>query len=244
MGSDSGDGDETPVHRVTVSDFEIGVYEVSNAQFCVFLNTKGNQIEEEVTWLDLMSEHCQIEQTPAGFAPKAGFEDHPVLELSWYGAVAYCAWLSELSGQRWRLPTEAEWEYAAGGGSSNRTIWSGTSTQSKVGTYGNYMRGDPYKETSPVGAFEANALGLYDMSGNVREWCQDRYNKSYYADTPNAVDPQGPTSGTARVNRGGSYGSDVKALRVANRDAGTASVRKYYIGFRVAKDVPWLINPR
>jgi formylglycine-generating enzyme required for sulfatase activity len=99
------------------------------------------------------------------------------------------------------------------------------------------MRGDPYKETAPVGSFEPNALGLYDMSGNVREWCFDRYNNSYYASTPGATDPRGPESGNAHANRGGSYGSDVKALRVANRDAGTANVRKYYIGFRVAKDV-------
>ena len=237
MGSNEGDGDETPVHRVTVSDFEMGVYEVTNAQICVFLNTTGIQSEENVPWMNLESEYCQIEQTPGGFVPKADFEDHPVVEFSWFGAVAYCEWLSKLSGESWRLPTEAEWEYAAGGGSTNRTIWSGTNERAKVGTYGNYMRGDPYKESSPVGVFEPNALGLYDMSGNVREWCYDRYSNSYYASTPNATDPKGPASGNARVNRGGSWGSDVKALRVANRDSGTANIRKYYIGFRVAKDV-------
>jgi formylglycine-generating enzyme len=222
---------------VTVSDFELGIHEVTNEQYCVFLNTMGNQVEDEVTWVDLASEYCLIEKVPGGFAPKADFEQHPVLEVSWYGAMAYCKWLSELTGQGYGLPTEAEWEYAAGGGSGKRTIWSGTSTEGKVGGYGNFMRGDPYKETSPVGSFEPNSLGLFDMSGNVREWCFDYYSNSYYGTTPGAVNPRGPESGKARANRGGSYGSDVKALRIANRDAGTANVRKYYIGFRVAKDV-------
>ncbi len=237
MGSNEGDGDETPIHSVKVSDFDLAIKEVSNAEYAVFLNAKGNQREGESLWIDTESKDCMIEQTGNTFTPLPQLADHPVNEVSWFGAVAYCTWLSELSGQAYRLPTEAEWEYAAGGGASKRTIWSGTSNEKRASKFGNYMRADPYPNTAPCGSFEPNALGLYDMSGNMREWVYDYYGKSYYAEAAGTTDPQGPAEGRSRVNRGGSYGSSIDDLRIANREAGSPSMHKYYIGFRVARSV-------
>lgn len=237
MGSNDGDGDETPIHSVKVSDFDLAIKEVSNAEYAVFLNAKGNQLEAESRWIDTESKDCMIEQTGNTFTALPKLADHPVNEISWFGAVAYCTWLSELSGQAYRLPTEAEWEYAAGGGENKRTLYSGTSNPKRASNFGNYMRADPYPNTAPCGSFEANALGIYDMSGNMREWVHDYYDKSYYGGSAGSTDPQGPAEARSRVNRGGSYGSSIEDLRIANREAGSPSMHKYYIGFRVARSV-------
>jgi formylglycine-generating enzyme required for sulfatase activity len=109
MGSTEGDSDEQPVHDVTLDGFWIDKHEVTNAQFAAFLNEKGNQEEGGTTWLELDSDDCLIEKSGEEFRPKSGYADHPVVEVSWYGAKAYAKWVG---GQ---LPSEAEWEYAARG---------------------------------------------------------------------------------------------------------------------------------
>ena len=238
MGSEEGDRDEKPVHSVTVSDFYLAETEVTNEQFCVFLNVKGNQEEGGVTWLE-MSEYVQIEERAGRFVPKLDMAQHPVVEVSWYGARAYCQWLSETRPGTYRLPTEAEWEYAAGGGASGRTKWAGTDQESSLRNYGNYSGTggkDSYDNTAPVKSFEPNKLGLYDMSGNVWEWCQDWWGNGYYASSPSR-NPTGPSSGVDRVLRGGSWYGSPQLLRVADRSNGYPGYRGISIGFRPARSL-------
>jgi len=237
MGSEDGDSNEKPPHPVTVSDFYLGETEVTNAQFAAFLNAKGKQEEGRSTWLELDSDYCLIEKTGGQFRPKSGQADHPVIEVSWFGARAYCAWLSETTGAQYRLPTEAEWEYAAGGGENNRTKWAGTNQENNLRAYANYNGtggNDQYDRTAPVKSFQPNGLGLYDMSGNVWEWCHDRYGSNYYASS-RSRDPQGPSSGSGRVFRGGGWSLNPVSCRVARRTGYGPGLRDSYVGFRVAR---------
>jgi|GEM_PF-4159864 formylglycine-generating enzyme required for sulfatase activity len=134
MGSNDYDN-EKPIHGVTLSDFYIGKYEVTNEQFCHFINDKGNQIEGGETWLE-MSEYVLIERKNGQFAPKAGYANHPVIEVSWYGATAYAKWLREQTGKKYRLPTEAEWEYGARGGrQTNDYKYAGSNNVDEVAWY-------------------------------------------------------------------------------------------------------------
>jgi formylglycine-generating enzyme required for sulfatase activity len=132
---------------------------------------------------------------------------HPVVHVSWNDAKAYCAWLSEKTGKTVRLPTEAEWEYAAGGGSGKRTKYAGTSEASELTDHAWYSENSG-GNTHLVGEKKPNSLGLHDMSGNVWEWCEDWYGETYYDEckTKGRVsNPHGPTTGRARVLRGGSW---------------------------------------
>ncbi len=238
MGSEEGESDEKPVHRVTVDDFYLASAEVTNEEFCAFLNAKGNQEEGGVTWLE-MNEYVQIEERGGRFVPKSGMAQHPVVEVSWYGARAYCQWLSETRPGSYRLPTEAEWEYAAGGGASARTKWAGTNLEASLRSYGNYSGTggkDSYLNTAPVKSFDPNGLGLYDMSGNVWEWCQDWYDSNYYTGSP-SKNPTGPSDGASRVLRGGSWSNYPQSLRVAFRNLYTPGYRSYGFGFRPARSL-------
>ena len=249
MGSTEGT-DEQPVHSVTVSDFYMGKYEVTNAEFVKFLNAKGNQTEGDKTWIDLdgkwEDEKCRIFQSGSSFKVESGYENYPVLYVSWYGATAYCQWL----GSQYRLPTEAEWEYAAGNGSRHtKYSWGNGDPSGKKGgnvsdktakakfsyfsAFENYT--DGYIYTAPVGEFDANDFGLFDMSGNVWEWCSDWYDAEYYKNSP-SKDPKGPTSAKeVRVLRGGSWDAYPEYCRVANRNRNNPYYRYYNIGFRVVR---------
>jgi formylglycine-generating enzyme required for sulfatase activity len=143
----------------------------------------------------------------------SGCDDCPVEQVSWYDAVAFCEWMSIASGKTYRLPTEAEWEYAARGGNKSKGYeYSGSNDLDAVGWYDNgYVR-----KTHPVAQKQPNELGLYDMSGNVREWCSDWYDEGYYSRSPQN-DPQGPNSGKYRVLRGGSWVNFDDYCRVAFR---------------------------
>lgn len=125
MGSDES-GDEKPIHSVTVSDFYIGKYEVTNAEFVKFLNAKGNKREGGRTWIYLEGngeyDKCRIQKSDNQFIVQNGYDNYPVIFVSRYGAKAYCKWLSETTGQNYDLPTEAEWEYTAGGGGSKSNL--------------------------------------------------------------------------------------------------------------------------
>ncbi|MEM8898186.1 MAG: SUMF1/EgtB/PvdO family nonheme iron enzyme [Bacteroidota bacterium] len=223
---------------VAVSDFYLAKTEVTNAQFAVFLNAKGNQSEGSINWYNEsgsglnVSSEAYIRHTNNGkWVVEEGWENYPVNYVSWYGAVAYCKWL----GVKYRLPTEAEWEYAAGGGESGRTECAGTNSLNELRSYGNYdgIGGqDRYAGLAPVGSFIRNSLGLYDMSGNVREWCQDWYGS--YPSGPQ-TDPTGPTSGIYRVIRGGSWNDGASNLRVASRNSWDPDYRFYDVGFRPAR---------
>jgi len=195
MGDTNGNFDVMPMHNINLSSFYISKYEVTNIQYAEFLNENGNQIEDGVEWIDLKHKLCKINQNGENFKVKKGFENHPVLAITWYGARAYCEWKGG------RLPTEAEWEYAARGGKeSNNFNFSGSNFINEVAWAITTSNGQIHE----VGEKKSNELGIYDMSGNAWEWCSDKYNSNYYKLSP-SENPQGPPVGKHRVVRGGSY---------------------------------------
>jgi formylglycine-generating enzyme len=253
MGSNDGSSDEKPPHSVTLSDFYMGKYEVTNAEYARFLNAKGNQEEGGAAWIDLSGawegERCRITQSGSTFQAAAGYEQYPVLYVSWYGATAYCKWLSEQTGKKYRLPTEAEWEYAAGNGSRHtKYSWGDGEPAGKKGgnvadqtakakhpgwtVFENYADGHVY--TAPVGQYDPNDWGLHDMTGNVWEWCSDWYGSDYYQNSP-SKDPKGPTTGDYRVVRGGAWLYNPSLCRVADRGWLNPNLRYVNVGFRVVR---------
>ncbi|MGQ9632576.1 MAG: formylglycine-generating enzyme family protein [bacterium] len=182
----NGDPNEKPVHTVTLEGFWMDVAEVTNEEFKKFVDATDYGAQGE--WRDYYKE-----------------DGHPVVAVTWSDAVAYASWAGR------RLPTEAEWEYAAGG--PEHTKWSlGDEFDGSKYTWMD-NQGNP---TRPVASHPANGFGLYDMSGNVWEWCADWFSERYYANSP-SMNPKGPPTGDFRVLRGGSWLNDEWYLRVANR---------------------------
>ena len=207
MGSTAGAIDEEPVHTVEITqDFCLGTYEVTQAQ-----------------WVAVMGSN------PSGFSSCGG--DCPVEQVSWTDVQAFITALNSLEGTTaYRLPTEAEWEYAARAGTT--TEWSWGSNAGDAGTYAWYFDNSG-STTHPVGGKLANPWGLYDMHGNVWEWVQDWYDLGYYSVSP-AADPPGPASGSRRVNRGGGWSSSLTFLRSADRALGPVP-RVSFLGFRLLR---------
>ena len=257
IGGEGRSDDEQPVHTVKVSSFYMGKYEVTN-QEVVDVFTRGiesgalfvdsttvkNNYGNKQELLDLDDDECQIVYSRGGLAVQPGKENNPVIEISWYGAVVFCNLLSEIRGydpaydlsdwscdftvNGYRLPTEAEWEYAAKGGNNHDAYeYSGSNTAGDVGWYDDNSGG----ETHPVGGKAPNSLGIYDMTGNVWEWCFDWHGSDYYSDT-SLVDPEGPGSGSLRVLRGGSWYVNTDYLRCANRGWSYTPTSNMF-GFRV-----------
>jgi formylglycine-generating enzyme required for sulfatase activity len=225
---------------VILSDFYICETEITVAQFKQFIDTTGYQTDADKrtdgygsiiydgsSWekKDGVNWKCDV---GGSVRPQSDY-NHPVVHVSWNDAVAYCNWLSQKTGKKYRLPTEAEWEYAAGGGSSNRTQWAGTNSESSLGSYVWYYANSGNK-THAVKTKSPNALGLYDMSGNVWEWCGDWYGN--YT-TGSKTNPTGPSSGSSRVLRGGSWNFNTSLCRVAYRRNSYPSYRSNDYGFRV-----------
>ena len=153
--------------------------------------------------------------------------DRPVEMVSWSDCMEFCSELSRMTGRRFRLPTEAEWEYAArGGNKSTSAKFSGSSSASNVAWY----EGNSGSQTHPVGKLRPNELGIYDMSGNVWEWCMDW--KGDYG-SGSQTDPLGASSGSYRVFRGGSWGGNAAYCRVSIRDGNSPGGRRNFLGFRV-----------
>jgi len=192
---------EKLIHKVTIDDFYIGKYEVSHKEYIKFLNTLGitsNGIYNVSKYINLDNKDATIDYYNGNFffegSSYASSPDCPVVNVTWHGADAYCRWKGG------RLPTEAEWEYAAKGGrESNDYIFSGSNSLEQVAWYCDNSK----DKTHPVGQKQPNELGIYDMSGNVWEWCNDRYDDDYYSSSP-ISNPQGPENGYKNVNRGGS----------------------------------------
>lgn len=210
-----------PVHSVTLENFYISKYEVTNSEFAIFLNAMGNQSEGGVSWIELSNSYCRISENSGTFEVEAGYENYPVNCVTWYAAKAYCEWIGG------RLPTEAEWEYAARGGNlSQGFVFSGSNNRDDVslskGAYGG----------GPVGSKTPNELGLYDMSGNFNEWCSDWFYDLYYPSSP-VNNPLGPGNGSTKVFRGGEANSDDDFLKVWYRNAINPNVRSSGIGFRL-----------
>ncbi len=205
MGDTFGDGqsDEKPVHEVCVDDFYIGKYEVTQGQ-----------------WQSVMGSN------PSSF--KNCGENCPVEQVSWKDVSNFIDRLSSRTGKRYRLPTEAEWEYAArSGGKSEK--YAGGNDVDAVAWYG----GNSGSKTHPVGRKQPNGLGLYDMSGNVWEWCNDWYGSDYYGSSPRD-NPEGPSSGSGRVNRGGDWSIAAGYVRAAIRYRDHPVARSLNLGFRLA----------
>ncbi len=220
---DEGNIDEKPVHTVTIDDFYLSKFEVTNEQFVEFLNQNGNGNEGGENWLNMNDSDCRIYETDGTFYSVVGYEKHPVTEVTWYGARAFCEWAGG------RLPTEAEWEYAARGGDlSQLYLYSGSDDVNEIALID---IGDTYQ----IGTKKGNELGLFDMSGNVWEWCADLYNSEYYSESPN-TDPPGPVTGSSRVLRGGSWYNYPNFYRSSNRYNFNPSGSESYMGFRVALD--------
>lgn len=255
MGDTFGDGedDEKPVHSVTLDNYYLACTEVTNADFVQFLNEKGNQRQGGSEWYDISSPYSKIVDGNSSFKVWNEFDNHPVLRVSWYGAIQYCNWMSERHGLRpvyiisgskitaiwinngYRLPTEAEWEYAARSGGKNQK-WAGTSQENQLGKYAKIHVNDNYFiETTPIGSFQENELGLFDLVGNAWEWCWDRYDSDYYASSIKG-NPRGPTSGSRRVIRGGSLNHDPNYCRASDRNFVRPKGRLGIpVGFRLAR---------
>ena len=199
MGSNSGESDEMPVHNVTLDSYYIGETEITQAQ-----------------WRAVMGSN------PSGYTG----DNRPVENVSWNDAQEFCKKLSELTGKRYVLPTEAQWEYAARGGNQSKGYtYSGSNNIDEVAIYDVYS-----SKHSKVKRKRPNELGIYDMSGNVWEWCSDWYG-SYSSSSQ--TNPQGPNSGSLRVLRGGSWGYYASGCRVANRSSLNPSYADDFYGFRV-----------
>jgi formylglycine-generating enzyme required for sulfatase activity len=196
-------GDEKPAHTVTLSSYYIGKYEVTQAQ-----------------WEAVMGSN------PSRFK---GCANCPVENVSWNDVQDFISKLNAKTGKKYRLPTEAEWEYAARGGSSSRGYkYAGSNAIAAVAWYD----GNSNDKTHPFGQKSPNELGIYDMTGNVWEWCSDWYGESYYSSSP-SNNPQGPSSGSDRVLRGGSWGGAAATCRVADRNRNSPEGRNSNGGFRV-----------
>ncbi len=203
--------DESPNRRTTVSSFYIGMLEVTQSQ-----------------WEAVMGTTIYQQKAKANASNTYGTgADYPMYYVSWEEAKEFCLRLSRQTGKTYRLPTEAEWEYAARGGNKNEgTKYSGGWSMGSVGWYD----GNSNNSTHPCGTKMGNALGIYDMSGNVWEWCEDWYGPYLAYDTDN---PKGASSGSYRVFRGGSWHSYAESCRVSDRGMNSPGDRCYNRGFRV-----------
>jgi sulfatase modifying factor 1 len=245
---------ERPVHRVMISrPFYLGKCEVTNGQFKQFVDEtkyrtdaekdgKGSvgytgdknrpwQLRPTFTWRD-----WGVEQS----------DNSPVVNVSYKDAAVFCAWLSRKEGKKYRLPTEAEWEYACRAGTTSR-YYNGDDPEGlpKIGNvadattketfsgWSTVRSSDGCAFTSPVGRFAANNFGLYDMIGNAFEWCSDWYDEDYYTISPDR-DPLGSDSGSDRVFRGGGWSTSAVLCRAASRSKSPPVLRTNCLGFRVA----------
>ena len=231
MGSTSldegADEDEFPQHRVYLDDFWIDQTVITNALYSVFLNEMGNQFEGNATWLDTTDEDALIFLKDGFWQPQPEFHDYPAVEITWYGARAYCDWAGR------RLPTEAEWEKAARMDGNRVYPW-GDEIDCERAVYANCKTGLQPVGSKPAGASPYGVLGL---SGNVWEWVADWYAADYYFYTI-SDNPVGPEDGIARVLRGGSWEYDWKHLRAANRRNNGPATSMHDYGFRCVTDYP------
>ena len=243
-------GKEGPVHVVNVATFALAKTEVTRGQFAAFVNETGYSTGDNC-WSLIGSEY---EVRSANWR-KLGYsqdDQHPAACINWNDAHAYAEWMSRKTGKQYRLPTEAEWEYAARGNTSTARYWGNNpdracayanaadkTAQSQIiaaSSWSGHNCADGFAYTAPVGSFKANAFGLNDMLGNVWEWVEDSYNDSY-----NGAPADGsawPGKGAKRVLRGGSWYDAPQYVRAARRDSGKPAKRYDNFGFRVARTLP------
>ena len=202
QGSDA-DSDEKPAHSMTLSDYYIGQTEVTQA-----------------LWQAVMGSN------PSNWKG----DNLPVETVSWNDCQQFIEKLNQLTGRKFRLPTEAEWEYAARGGNKSRGYkYAGSNDIGSVAWYSD----NSASKTHPVGQKQANVLGIYDMAGNVLEWCQDWFDSGYYGKSP-STNPCNNTSASSRVNRGGSWYGNARYCRVSHRNYDNPDRRDNHLGLRLA----------
>jgi formylglycine-generating enzyme required for sulfatase activity len=262
MGSPAGelgrDGDEGPLHDVELSkSFYLAAHTVTVGQFRAFVEATGYRTEAESDGTGGSGYDAALRKLD-GNMPKYSWKEtgwpqtprHPVVNVSWNDANKFCEWLSKKERKTYRLPTEAEWEYACRASTSTR-YWSGDGDDSLKGVANiadsSYVDKVPAKGvavvpwndthpfTAPVGSFRPNAWGLHDMHGNVFQWCADWQDTNYYRVSPR-LDPPGPAAGTRRIYRGGSWNSPPRGCRSAYRLWGEPKERSCRLGFRVVYD--------
>ena len=256
MGSEDGDADERPIHTITVNTFLIGKFELTVKEFSQFVAATNYETDAEkigyshiytyefercnkVSWRDDEDGH-----------PRPGSEyDKPVIHVSWNDADAYCKWLSKQTGKHYRLPTEAEWEYAAGNGKKHTRYSWGNNASSDMSSnpivpatasgQKPLICSSKFEENKTgcfyvdkVGMYQPNDFGVYDMCGNVWEWCNDWYSAKYYtySDTKN---PKGPKEGENKVIRGASWVYYPEKGTTTYRSGGNPTLTNYNLGFRV-----------
>jgi formylglycine-generating enzyme required for sulfatase activity len=215
MGDNFGDGDtdETPVHKVYLDRYEISKYEVTFEQYDRFCDDTGRSKPDDNNW---------------------SRDNRPVINVSWDDATAFCQWLSSKTGKNFDLPTEAQWEKAARGAGQYKYPWGDALPGCNRANYGDC----PPSTTVEVGLFPdgQSPFGVYDMAGNVWEWCKDWHNSSYYENSPDS-NPQGPDNGTSRIVRGGCYSSPAKNIRTTDRHRrDPTETHENYIGFRICRN--------
>jgi formylglycine-generating enzyme required for sulfatase activity len=211
MGSESGQDNERPVHRVWVDAFQLAACQVTNREYSRFLT--DTQRTAPPCWAD----------------PNFNHSDQPVTAVSWFDAVAYCDWLSTETGRHFRLPTEAEWERAARGGLEGKQFpWGDEPPQTRP-HYERLWKTGP----EPVGRSIPNAFGLYEVCENVHEWCSDWYQPDYYPVSSDR-NPKGPDTGVRRASRGGSWRHHIKISRCSARSSIPPEFQYADYGFRIA----------
>ena len=214
MGSENGQDNERPVHRVWVDSFLLAECQASNRDYTEFCAAAG--------------------RSPAANSNDPSFSHpcQPVVAVSWFDATAYCDWLSSFTGRHFRLPSEAEWEYAARGGLERKQFPWGDEPPESLPNYSSRWKTGPEQ----VGAGERNGYALFDIAANVHEWCSDWFDANYYSASPER-NPQGPSSGIRRASRGGSWRHYTKVSRCAARSSIPPEFRYADYGFRVACDI-------
>jgi sulfatase modifying factor 1 len=213
MGSEEGQDNERPVHRVWVDGFRLAECQVTNAEYASFVQATG--AERPPLWEDANFNHPQ----------------QPVVAISWFEAVRYCEWLTSVHGGRFRLPTEAEWERAARGGVDGELFPWGDAPPESLPKYEQRWANGP----EVVGGSDPNRFSLHDMSTNVHEWCSDWFQVDYYASSPER-NPRGSETGERRSSRGGSWRHHIKVTRCAARSSIPPQFKYADYGLRVASD--------
>jgi len=224
MGDPVGDSNDRPLHEVCVSDFYIGKFDVTNKQFRKFRPDHNSGIFEGLSVDD---------------------DRQPVVNVTWEDAVAFAKWLSQRSGRAYRLPTEAEWEYAARGGTTTTYYWGDNpddackyanvadmTAKKRWKKWITFNCDDRFVVSSPVGSFQPNGYGLYDMLGNVWQWVEDVYSKRAYAKLPK-YNPVFEGFGEYRVIRGGGWSNGPLGVRVSHRVPLTPDFGHHALGFRL-----------
>jgi len=214
MGSEIGQDNERPMHRVWTDAFLLAACQVTNADYANFL--RATSALPPPLWTD----------------PNFNHPEQPVVAVSWFEAVKYCEWLSAAIGRNYRLPTEAEWERAARGGLDGKLFPWGNDPPQSLPDYAQRWQSGP----EPVARYSPNAYGLYDICDNVHEWCSDWFAAEYYSASAER-NPRGPETGQRRASRGGSWRHHIKVSRCAARSSIPPQFQYADYGFRVACDI-------